>query len=790
MEENINDIFEEKEQSKIDIRKYLYKGLKYWYLFVIFLPAFYAIAYWKSLQIIPKYGLHSTILIKNDNAEESAAGGLQLFRGNKNLNTQMGALKSYSLNREAIEQLDFGVSYFLERPYRSDKEIYTKSPFVVNFDSAFSQYYGMRVYVNFVTQEKIKISIKNLKFEKYVKLGEQVTVGNFSFNLTARDSSGIKKYFLDKNYFFVKNSLHSVTKNYINALKIEVSPEKSSILWLWLEGSVPEKDANYLNKLIEVYIKKGLDEKNAKADSVIKFIDTKLSDIADSLYITEGSLQTFKEKTKTLDISQEAQIYLQKKEKLRTNLRLLYYKLRYYKNLKETVKQKGTNKTFALPGVMGLSDPILITYIQSLSQAITEREVLDLDVKSTIPATKLLDLKIEKIRNQIYQHAINNINATSEEINTYTKDLLDVNKSISRLPANERSVGRIERKFLINDEIYTNLLTKRWEAAISKASSKADTKLIDKALPQNAVFKGPYTSDSYKKMLLIGLIIPIIIIVLIEYLNNKIEDKTDIEKATKVPIVGMIGRNTNKSNIPTADELKSPISESFRALRTNLQYVFKGEKNKIIAVTSTIGGEGKSFISTNIASILAVAGHRVLLVGLDLRKPKLQKEFEIDKEKGISTYLINENTAEEIIVQTRIKNLSLAYSGPIPPNPAELIESFKMKEFFNKVKQDFDYVVVDTPPVAIVTDALLLSEIADAFLYVVRQNYSNKNALKLINDVASKTNLKNLSIILNDITLSKGYSYNYGYGLGYYGDDESGKKKRLLRRIRRKISKQ
>jgi capsular exopolysaccharide synthesis family protein len=269
----------------------------------------------------------------------------------------------------------------------------------------------------------------------------------------------------------------------------------------------------------------------------------------------------------------------------------------------------------------------------------------------------------------------------------------------------------------------------------------------------------------------LGILIPLFVLLIIEYFNEKIVDPKDIEHITKVPIYGSIGHNEKISDIPVAVNPKSPIAESFRALRTNLQYVMRSKEQKVICISSTIIGEGKTFCAVNLASIIAQANKKTLLINLDLRKPKIHKIFNINNKKGLSTYLIGRSTFEEVIFETHINNLFYATSGPVPPNPAELIETSLMEEFITRAKKEFDIIVIDTPPIAIVTDALLLTQFSDVFIFVIRQNYSTKAVLKLVDDLYYKRNITNVGILINDIKVNSyyGYSRKYSYGYGYYG---------------------
>ena len=379
------------------------------------------------------------------------------------------------------------------------------------------------------------------------------------------------------------------------------------------------------------------------------------------------------------------------------------------------------------------------------------------------------------------------------------KRIVEVEKEARKLPATERELIGIERKFNLNNDIYTYLLEKRAESGIAQASNIPNNKILDIARVDNAAKVSPKNSMNYMIALVIGLAIPLVIILMFDYFNNKIIDKSDIENNTNVPIMGSIGHNHDESDLPIVQNPKSSIAESFRSIRTNIQYLLPEKERNIILISSTISGEGKTFVATNLSIIIAMSGKKTLLMGLDLRKPKIHNDFNVNNDVGLSTYLINETSYEDVIRPTDIENLYIATSGPIPPNPAELLEKPLMKDFFDKAREEFDYVILDTPPVAIVTDAILLTQFTDTNIFIVRQKYSSKNVIQYIDELYNKKNIKNLSLLVNDVKIPSygygydyylGYSYGYGYGYGqhygqgYYGD-ENETSKSISAKIRR-----
>jgi capsular exopolysaccharide synthesis family protein len=366
------------------------------------------------------------------------------------------------------------------------------------------------------------------------------------------------------------------------------------------------------------------------------------------------------------------------------------------------------------------------------------------------------------------------------------QSLADVNKridkvsqEISKLPGTEREMISIKRKFDLNSTVYTYLLEKRAETGIARASNVSDNKIIDEAEIYNSSQIKPRPRSNDLKAFIIGLFAPGLIITLLYYFNNRIIDNGDILKRTTVPIVGYVSHNENIKEIPVIDNPGSALSESFRSIRTTLRYLIKEIPHPVIAITSTVSSEGKTFISINLAAVTALLGKKVLLIGLDLRKPRIHRIIGIDNNEGLSTYLSSNCEYADVIKETTLKNLYYASSGPVPPNPAELIDDERMNTFIEKAKMEFDYIIIDTPPIAVVSDTLLISRFVNINLFVVRQRFSSKNTLELIQELYKGEKLRNMGIIINDISLSGYYGYGlrygyyrgygYAYGKNYYG---------------------
>lgn len=398
-----------------------------------------------------------------------------------------------------------------------------------------------------------------------------------------------------------------------------------------------------------------------------------------------------------------------------------------------------------------------------------QRRSLNFSVQENSPQSQQINSQVDDIRMTLLE----NLKSLIEGSNISQKDMNEriakIEAEVQKLPITERQMINIQRNFNINDQIYTFLLQKRAEAGISKASNISDHKILDIARPENAAMVKPNISVNYIIALILSGTLPLSLLLLLQFFNTKITDRKFLENNLRTPIIADIGHKEGSTEIPVTENPRSSMAESFRALRTNLQYMLTEPDAKVIAVSSAVSGEGKTFCVVNLACIFAMAGKKTLLISLDMRRPKIHRIFNQDNTVGISTYLINRASQDEVIQETDINNLYIANSGPVPPNPAELMGSEKMKEFIAQCRKNFDYILIDTPPAAIVTDAMTLKDNIDAFVFVVRHNYTNNHVVQFINELCEKQIFRHIGVVVNDIVITGnyGYSYRYGYGYGY-----------------------
>ncbi len=791
------DIYQNEES--IDIKKYLFLFISKWYWFAITIGIGVSVAYLVNRYSESVYRVNSSIIVSEENSD---VGGIEsivedMFRTRRRrramVENEITILKSYKLAQIAVEKLDFGITYTgVGRREIVESEMYKNSPFIVILDTSETNLRNYPVYVTILSNSKALIEINdkyNIKQELF--FGENFRSTPFNFKIELRDAGNFmyKKEESNKYYFNI-NTVNGLTNRYKNKLNIDVNDEKGSILFLSMTGFVAQQTADYLNKIMEVYIQTDLNEKNQKAANTIVFINEQLNNIVDSLEIAETNLQNFRLNNQIINLSRKGQVIFEKLEKLQERKNELKLRTKYFNYIKQFLAKQENFGPVISPTIIDIENSVLDNLITKYNEKILQRSTLSYSAKDEVSLIIILDNEIRELKTVLNEKISSSLASNKISLSDINSRLKVVENEIQQLPKDERKLVNIERKYKINNELYTYLLEKRAEAGITKASNVANNKILDIARAENAIPISPKRSQNYMIGFVIGLMIPTAVILLIDFLDNKITEKKDIENNTNIPILGTIGHNATQTENPVFANPKSPMAESFRSLRTNLQYLLREENKKVITVTSTISGEGKTFAATNLATILAMANKKTLLVGLDLRKPNLHKRFNLPNNVGLSTYLINENTKEEIIFSTEIDNLFVATSGPVPPNPAELIETDKMKTFFEYAKQTFDYIIIDTPPVAIVTDALLINQYTDANLFVIRQKYSSKQVFELINNLHKNKKAKNMGILVNDIKVPKyygygynygysyGYGYGYGYGRGYYGEEETKKQKK------------
>jgi len=787
----------------IDIKALILKFAQYWYYFVLSILFFGCIAFLSNRYTVPEYTVSTTLLIRDDNntqlGAENLLEGLELFSGKKNLKNEIVILSSYSLFEKVIEELNLGISYY-QHGFLQSNELFGNSPFKVEVDSSHLQLTGVNFKIIPLNNEEFTLSIstsneypynisnKNLEksltsdidIEENHTFNSLIETEFYSFTIHKTNHFNLEQIIENDKYFSFK--LHQTDK-LANKLiqKVIINPinKETSILKLNIRERTPNKNIHILNKITEIYIRSGLDEKNLMAINTIHFIDQQLTIIKDSLSVIERKLELFKSLHPDLEIvDQEYGTYFQK-YKLDNSLSEQSVNIKYYRSLLSYLKNDKNTNSIVSPTSMGISNPELNNLINQLLQLYAKKGELQLTTTAKNPNYIAILSQINHTKKTI----IENVNNLISSASIYEVDLIDrittFDKKINKLPKAEKDYLILRRKYEYNEQTSIYLQQKRYEVSLAKAGTESDHKVIDFARLDSEEPISPRKNLAYFIALIFGIFIPITFISLRDFFSDTIRSKSDLLNSTNIPILGLIGHSDNATSLVVSNASKSIIAESFRALRTNIQYLAADKEKKVITVTSSIGGEGKTFTTMNLAAIIALSGHKTILIGGDLRKPKLHEDFKVDTSKGLSSYLINKSELAEVIEKTEIDSLDVIASGPTPPNPAELLDSKKMRYLIMELNKTYDYVIIDTPPIGLVTDGVILMKHADVNLYIVRHNYSKSSALNVINNLYRQKQVENIHIIINDFKhTSSGYGYGYGYGYGssgygYYENEEN-----------------
>ncbi len=777
--QNINEILESVEQEEqIDIKGFLFRLLNKWYWFVIF--GFIGLcAGWLITKRSPSiYKMSASVLINDESNKMSVDKFFYGFNPSAKTNAERHILmlKSYTLNHLAIKKINIDVSWYQKGIFR-DIDLYHQAPYTTKLISDSINKINTPVLINPINANSFELSAEvkddlNNKIEITLQGNYGQPIYSKYFNLII-DRNKNKKVNTDASYYFIINNLDDITKSYVNGIAIDFANENGDGIALSLQERNAQRGVDYMNELISVYLKHGLNEKNRTAENTVRFIDAQLENLIDSLNKAGELFTEFRSKKGIVDLSKQATMVAEKLQELETEKKMAERKIEYFKNLHQYMGNAEEMKLMASPSVAGITDAGINAQVVKLAELYSQRISLTSTVKDRNPAIVMINEQISNTIKSLEENIKNLLNNTEVELQSIKSQLNTSKIELANLPKTEQDLINIKRSFDLNNELYTYLLQKRAEAAITKASNVPDANVLDPARIETVIQTGPKGSTNILIGLLLGLAIPFIFIIITDYFNDSIKSIEELQKLCKLPISAEIAHNNYNIEVPVQKYPRSGIAETFRGLRVSLQYMANNEASKVVAIHSMISGEGKTFCALNLSNILAMDNKKVLLVGCDLRKPKLHKVFEVENAKGLSTFLIGNDGFNDIIRSTDQENLFYVNSGPVPPNPSELIGNGNFKKFIDQAQKEFDYIVLDNAPITLVIDGFLVAKYADINLAVVRQGYSHKKQINYINQLKDKKDFKHPGVLLNDTVYSgygNSYKSYYGYGKGYYDD--------------------
>jgi len=759
-----------------DLRNTIVRYLKKWYWFVLSLIVFVGLAYLKIRYTIPQYNISSTIMISQ---EENVSGSeLAAFKdlglldnAQSKTENEIQILKSRTLITNVVKDLKLNVRYFTEGRILKT-ENYPKSLIEINFLSEDSIVHSKATifYVRIDSNTSFSFLDKDGAKLSDHSFGKTISskVGDIIITPTTKDIQSTSAGTIIE---IVVSPVKVVAEQYRK--RIAIYPlGSSSLVGISLNDPVKEKAQNIINSLVDEYIKATIENKKQISARTAKFINDRLDLISGDLSEVDDEAAGYKSKFGlTNDVGAQTQRVadidsrnLQEIAQLSTQLSLIQSMRRFVQS------QEG--RYDLIPANLGFDEATVSSTVSRYNGLILQRKRLLKTSSEQNPVVVNIDQQIDGLR----QVLIGSLNSLKSSINIKLKSLRTQDQYFSgklyTAPIRQKDLRVIEREQTIKEQLYLYLLQKREEAEITSHITLSNARIIDRASTLNSFPVSPNKKIIYAGALFAGLLIPFMILYLSDLFNVKVRSREDLEKVLTMPIIGSIPKAKNKNKLEISATDRSGIAEAFRILRTNLDFLMAGigkDKGRVVFVTSTISGEGKTMISSNLAKTLAITGKKVAYLGTDLRDPKFHQFLDLPngrESKGLTNFITNEDLSPKDVIYTEKKEYSFDFipSGAIPPNPAELLMNKRVAEMFEYLKENYDTIIVDTSPVSLVADTLLIGSFSDLSIYIVRENYSDKRILQIPQKFYNEKRLPNIAVLLNGAGNHAGYNYGYGYG--------------------------
>ena len=765
-----------------------------WYWFVLSLIIFGSLGAIYLRYATPMYQSTAKLLIKDESSSNRRGQSLQsmsnlgIISNSTGIDNEMEILTSHSIAEDAIRDLKLYVNYSTKGRVK-DVILYRDQPLNVDVDQAHLERLNAPINLS-ITKDSLTYIVSGTY---YVPTNDNSNEGPYSINrkftslpATIATRAGIITISSNNGHAMRSAQVLNVSilsprmaaNKYANELQVTQTAKSTSIAQLQLTDEVPQRSLDYLKQLAIVYNRQANEDKNTIALRTDKFINDRLGKINTELGKTEGELQSYKQQNGIVELKMNAGNSVANQNSSELKLAEVETQIELFNTIAREVESSSRNLSQVIPSNVGLDDQSSTSLINKYNELVLERNRLLRSASESSPVVEPLTAQIRELNGNIRRAisaARQNLqiqrDAVSAQVNKF-------NEQVAETPQQERMLTQIDRQQEVKSGLYLMLLQKREENSISLAATADKGKLIDD--PQLIGKISPKSTTIMLIALLIGLALPVLVILILQFFRYKIEGHDDVARLTKLPIIADVAIASNKAkgkaDIVVHENQNNQMEEIFRSMRTNLQFMLK-EGQKVVLFTSSTSGEGKTFNAANLSVSFGLLGKKVILVGLDIRRPRLAELFGINDHKhGITNLLVKDNPTvedlqEQILPSGVNKNLDLLMAGPIPPNPAELIARNSLDTIINFLKEKYDYIMIDTAPVGLVTDTLQIARVADASIYMCRADYTPKSSFNLINALANEKKFPNMAIVLNGIDMSKRkYSYYYGYGgYGKYG---------------------
>lgn len=779
--------FQQEEEEGLDLRQYLFLFLGNWYWLALGLALGIAAAWLQLRYATPIYNVKASILI-NEQREKGLSTDIIAedlgLKPTADINNELRVLKSTDLLEEVVDSLGLNITYFAEGNIKTSEMYGDKRRVVLAEIDPVNEAYGRKLA--FETRPDNTFALIQGQEDTLIqRFDEPFMLGGVSYRIDQADPllrPGTEMYILIE-------SPEKAARTYASKLDLKAD-YNSNVIDMSINDAVPERAVDLMNTLAKTYNRNVIEEKNTAGRQTLAFIDERLRFITEELYDVEKEVEGFRKDNRLpVGVSERASSFLAQMEAADAQLMELQLKLDIISQMERFVRAD-SNQYKALPLASQVLEGTLSGLVGQYNELIFKRDQLMEAATTRNPGVATFNEQLSHLRNTILE-SIGTMKRELQQRKAQIEERLQpIERQIRAIPTNERQLLQIMRQQQIKEQLFLYLLQKREETAISIAAQTANARLLDAPVKTGIV--SPDRQRIYLMFILLGLGLPAGIIFLRDYFDNKIYSKQDIQRLTGAPFLGMISASSKEDRVVVRRGSRSAVAEMFRMLRTNLSYLSGGQpEDKVTLVTSSISGEGKSFITINLGISEALAGKKTILLGFDLRKPRLAKYLTGQTASvGLTNYLVGQAALEDVIQPVPgEQNIDFIGCGPIPPNPAELIMSPATKELFQKLRETYDCIVVDTAPLVLVTDALLLAGLADRSIIVTHFGKTNKQLLSVIDEAYQQQKLPKLGIVLNGVQRRRGYGYGYGgyggygygygygYGSGYYDDEKKQKKK-------------
>lgn len=758
---------------------------------VLSVAIFLILAYLKIRYTTPIYNVTAKLQVKNPAAYGKGSekfDDIFMMQGtSRNLSDEIELIKSRSMAMRVVKSLGMQVQVYNKGSIRTSLVYQRDIPFDINFYQLKDSSASFSFLITLLDDNQFKLNQE----QEPRHFGEIVEM-NFGKVMLTRNKRPL--WVFASNEFLVSwqsvNSRASALKSALNAAQAN---DFSSVLTLTFQTENTKTGIDVLNQYMEEFQKASLEDKREIAVNTLLFIDEQLDTVRQQLGGAERNLQLYREKNRVFAPEQQSNISFQEVSESARQLTEQEVKLKVVDYLHKYISDK-SNPYRMVPATLGIEEPSLLQQISEYNKLQLERETALKSIGAGNSIIRNMETTIESLRGDMLENLRNIRQTYLLAIQNLDKKLNEAQAEIKTIPQKEKQLLEVTRQQNILQELYSYLLQKKLETSIASASTISNIRIIESAVASASPIS-PNKKSLYTIALLLGIGVPVGIIFVVEYLNDKVKTRSDIEKFSSVPILGEVGHADDAGTLVVTANNRKFIAEQFRIIRSNLKYIVPKVDKPVLMVTSSFSGEGKSFISTNIGAVMAISGKKTVILEFDIRKPKILKGLGLNERKGITNYIVGNMRLEDIVHRVPgVDNLFVIPCGPVPPNPAEMLLDPKVQEMINDLRLMFEVVIIDTAPIGLVSDSITLGQHVDATIYIVRHNYTLKKHLKLVDELYTEQKLPHLSVIINDIQQRAGYygyygygGYGYGYGYGSdYFEKSSGKSKGWLRWFSRK----